>query len=226
MVVLSMHLLPKMVTYCTGRYCWNIPLWYLNQYRNKAESYCSKYRDVPACFSCSDGFWSFSAVFAFPAGRNLNGFFWKNFKRTPTSGHHWSISLPDHQQNHLLLPFSHLDLLLSHCHLPSSAPLVFFLNTVHILWMFYIFHWCCTCTRQAVVPLISFSLDFSAKRLKGFYFICFFESHVTRWSISLLFHAYYALFFFFFWLNTYFALSNFQLLLFFGQLLRWANVNS
>ena len=93
-----------------------------------------------------------------------------------------------------------------------------------------------------MVPLTSFSLDFSAKSLKGFYFICFFESHVTHWSLSPLFHAYYALFvvivvivfflffsfffFFFFWLNTYFALSNFQLLLFFGQLLRWASVNS
>ena len=45
-----------------------------------------------------------------------------------------------------------------------------------------------------MVPLTSFSLDFSAKSLKGFYFICFFESHVTHWSLSPLFHAYYALF--------------------------------
>ena len=47
------------------------------------------------------------------------GFSWKNFILTTTSGHHWRISLPDHQQNQLLLPFSHLDLLLSHYHLPS-----------------------------------------------------------------------------------------------------------
>ena len=103
-----------MISYRIGRYRWNIPFRYLNRYRNKAELYRPKYRGVPARFGCSGGFRSFSAVFAFPAGTNLNGFLKKNFILTTTGGHHWSISVPDHQQNHLLLHFSHLDLLLRH----------------------------------------------------------------------------------------------------------------
>ena len=141
----------------------------LTDTETKAESYCSKYQGVPARFGCSDRFWSFLAVFAFPAITNLNGFFWKNFILTATSGHHWSINMPNQQQNHLLLRFSHLDLLLSHCNLPSFAPLVFFLYTVDRLWMFYVLLWWCTCTSQAVVLLTLFSLGFSAKSLEHSY---------------------------------------------------------
>ena len=65
------------ISYRTDRYRRNIPFRYLNRYRNKAELYRPKYRGVLARFGCSGGFRSFSAVFAFPAGTNLNGFFYK-----------------------------------------------------------------------------------------------------------------------------------------------------
>ena len=67
----------KMISYCTGQYRWNIPFQYLNRYRNKAKLYRPKYQGVPACFSCSGRFQSFSTVFPFPASINLNGVFLK-----------------------------------------------------------------------------------------------------------------------------------------------------
>ena len=74
-----------------------------------------KYRGVPVCFSYSGEFRSFSAIFSFWTGTNITGFLKKNLILTATSDHHWSINLLDHQQHHLLLRFSHLDLLFSHC---------------------------------------------------------------------------------------------------------------
>ena len=105
----------KTISYRTGRYCWNIPFRRLNRYRNRAESYRPKYRGVPACFGYFGKFQSFSAIFSFRTGTNVTGFFWKNLMLTATSDHHWSINLLDHQQHRLLLRFSHLDLLFSHC---------------------------------------------------------------------------------------------------------------
>ena len=105
----------KTILYRTGRYCWNIPFRRLNRYRNRAESYRPKYRGVLACFGYFGEFQSFSAIFSFRTGTNVTGFFWKNLMLTATSDHHWSINLLDHQQHRLLLRFSHLDLLFSHC---------------------------------------------------------------------------------------------------------------
>ena len=108
----------KTIVYRTGQFRQNIPFWHLNRYRNRAESYCPKYRGVLACFGYFSEFRSFSAIFLFRTGTNITRLFWKTWclrQLTATSDHHWSINLLDHQQHHLLLRFSHLDLLFSHC---------------------------------------------------------------------------------------------------------------
>ena len=120
----------KTISYRTGRYRRNIPFWRLKQYRNRAKSYRPKYQ----CTGLFRLFRRISELFGgiFVSDRyKYNWVFLKkldtysNLQVTATSDHHWSINLLDRQQHHLLLRFSHLDLLFSHCNhslLPLLSP--------------------------------------------------------------------------------------------------------